>query len=175
MAGKKYPDRLINFNVFLDGYLCLGAADVELPNITPLTETLSGAGFGGEMEVPILGMFESMETSINWRTITDYAIKLAAPGTHYLEFRAAQQTLDTSTGKLNPEGIRVAMKVMNKETGLGSFEMNATTDTEQTFEVSYFQLFKENKELIEIDKPNCISKFEGVDYLKAYRKKVGME
>ena len=174
MAGKKYPDRLINFNVFLDGYLCLGIADVELPTLTPLTEMLSGAGIMGEIESPILGMFESMETSINWRTITSYALKLAAPGTHNLEFRAAQQIMDTATGKPTPEGVRVAMKVMNKETGLGSFEPNSTTDTEQTFEVTYFKLFVEDKEMIELDKTNGVCKFEGVDYLAEYRKKVGL-
>lgn len=174
MAGKKVPDRLINFMGYLEGGALAGIADVELPTLTPMSETLSGAGILGEIESPILGQYESMETSINWRTITRDAVRLAAPGAHLIDFRGSMQIMDATTGGYTTEAVRASMKIINKEYGLGSFEPNATTDSEQTFEVTYFKLFIGGKEVVEIDKLSGVVKFNGKDYLASYRKDIGM-
>lgn len=174
MAGKNIPDRIVNYNGFLDGYMLLGMADVELPNITPMMETLSGAGILGEVETPLLGHIEAMEATINWRTVTKDAIRLAAPGTHRVDFRVSQQSYATAKGQIESRPFRVCMGLMNKEFGLGKLEPNATADSGQTFSVAYLYVYLDNKKLIHIDQ--LASKFEidGVDYLKDYRKHVGM-
>lgn len=174
MAGKKVPDRLINFNVYGDLNTVYGVADVELPTITAMTETLSGAGIGGELETTIPGMIEAMEASVNWRTITKDAVKLSAPGLHTLEFRGSQQIMDAASGLCVTEAVRVSMTVMCKEFGLGSFEPNATTDTEQTFSVNRLALSIGGKQVILVDQLNSIFMVNGVDYLASYRKDVGL-
>lgn len=174
MAGKKVPDRLINFNAYADGNTLLGVVDVELPSITPMTETLSGAGIMGEIETPLLGMIESMETSINWRTITRQAILLAAPGSHAVEFRGSMQILDGATGACTTEAVRVSMTLMNKEYGLGSFEPNATTDSAHTFSVTRLSVWLGGKNVILIDQLRSIFYIDGKDHLKSYRKDIGM-
>ena len=48
-------DKLINFEVFKSGARKLGMADVTLPKIKNKTSTMSGAGIGGEIEMPTPG------------------------------------------------------------------------------------------------------------------------
>lgn len=174
MAGKQIPDRIINYNGFLDGYALLGMADVELPNISYMTEALTGAGILGEVNTQLLGHIEAMEATINWRTVTKDAIKLAAPGTHRVDFRVAQQSYATASGQIQSNPYRVTMGLMTQEFGLGKLEPNATADSGQTFSVAYLIVYLDNKKLIHIDQ--LASKFEinGIDYLADYRKHVGM-
>lgn len=63
--GANYiPDRTINFNVTADeGNIFLGVGTVDLPEIQKMTDTLSGSGIAGEVETPIPGHFQSMETN----------------------------------------------------------------------------------------------------------------
>lgn len=174
MAGKNIPDRIINYNGFLDGYVFLGMADVELPNITPMVETLSGAGILGEVETPLLGHIEAMECTINWRLPTKDTIRLAAPGTHRVDFRVSQQSYATASGQIQSKAFRVTMGMMNKELGLGKLEPNATADAGQIFSVAYIKVYLDGVKLLDIDQ--LASKFEiaGKDYLKDYKKHVGM-
>ena len=48
-------DKLINYEVFVAGSRKLGTADVTLSSIEYKTTTLSGAGIGGEIEMPTPG------------------------------------------------------------------------------------------------------------------------
>ena len=59
-TGNKVPERLINFRVYNDGNDLLGVANVDLPSIEAMSDTVSGAGIAGEVESPILGHFASM-------------------------------------------------------------------------------------------------------------------
>ena len=80
--GANYiPDRTINFNVTADeGNIFLGVGTVDLPEIQKMTDTLSGSGIAGEVETPIPGHFQSMETTINWNAITTEALNLLRDG-----------------------------------------------------------------------------------------------
>ncbi len=43
-TGNKVPERLINFRVYNDGNDLLGVANVDLPSIEAMSDTVSGAG-----------------------------------------------------------------------------------------------------------------------------------
>lgn len=75
-TGNKVPERLINFRVYNDGNDLLGVANVDLPSIEAMSDTVSGAGIAGEVESPILGHFGSMTATFTWRTITPELAKL---------------------------------------------------------------------------------------------------
>ena len=49
------PEKLINFRVYQDGADLLGVADVSLPSLEAMTETVKGAGVAGEVDSPVLG------------------------------------------------------------------------------------------------------------------------
>ena len=63
---------LQNFEVYdeTDGSdLLLGIADVDLPELEPLTTDLKGAGILGEVSSPVVGHFSDMSLTLKWRTI----------------------------------------------------------------------------------------------------------
>ena len=75
----KVPEKLINYRVYKDSTDYIGLADVTLPTLEAMTETVSGAGIAGEVDSPTLGHYGSMETVLNWRTLEKTNMGLAAP------------------------------------------------------------------------------------------------
>ena len=90
------PEKLINFKVYQDGNDLVGIADVQLPSLDAMTETVKGAGIAGEFDSPVLGHFGSMETVLNWRTLEKRNIMLAMQTGVNLDLRGAQQIYDLS-------------------------------------------------------------------------------
>ena len=86
-TGNKVPERLINFRVYNDGNDLLGVANVDLPSIEAMSDTVSGAGIAGEVESPILGHFGSMTATFTCRTITPELAKLSNQKAHALDLR----------------------------------------------------------------------------------------
>lgn len=175
MAGEnKVPERLINFKVYNNSNDLLGVANVELPEIEAMSDTVSGAGIAGEVESPILGHYSSMTTTLSWRTIEKAAMTLAAQKSHAVEIRGSQQIYDAANGVYSTAPVRVSMRITPKTVSLGSFEPGATTDTEQEFEVLYLKVFINDKAVLEIDKYNYVAKFGDEDLLQSVRADLGI-
>lgn len=175
MAGSnKVPERLINFRVYNDGNDLLGVATVDLPEIEAMSDSISGAGIAGEAETPVLGHFGSMTTTFTWRTIERAAMALNQQKAHAVEVRGSQQVYDAARGEYSTTPVRVSMRIVPKTVTLGTFEVGATTDTEQEFEVTYLKVLVGGVEIVEIDKFNFIARFNGVDSLSGVRKDLGM-
>ena len=51
------PEQTIAFRIYANGSDLLGVASVELPELSNLTETVSGTGVLGEYESPAMGAF----------------------------------------------------------------------------------------------------------------------
>ena len=175
MAGSNnVPMRLTNFKVYNDSNDLLGIATVDLPEISAMTDTISGAGIAGELDTPVLGHYQSMTTTVNWRTVEAQAAELASPQAHTLDIRGSQEIYDAASGTYRKVGVRAYLKVIPKNFTLGSFEPGATTDSSIEFEVSYMKLSIDGKEVVEIDKLNFIARFNGEDQLAEVRKNLGM-
>jgi uncharacterized protein len=168
------PERLINFRVYVDGDNQAGVATVDLPDIEFMTDTVSGAGIAGEVDSPTLGHLSSMALTITWRTITDYAMKLAAPKMHSLDFRGSQQINNAADGTLESIPVRVSVKATPKRMGLGSLEVGSTTDSESEFEITFMKIWVDGEELVEIDKYNFKFVVDGVDYLESVNSDLGI-
>lgn len=168
------PERLINFNVYDDSNLVIGVATVDLPELSAMADTVSGAGIAGEVDSPTLGHFESMTTTINFRTITSRATKLAAQKAHDIVCRGAQQVYETATGTYIPTPVKVAMRCIPKNVSLGSLEVGAATDTSNEFEVVYIKVWVDGKARIELDKFNFKFIVDGVDQLLPVRVAMGL-
>ncbi|WP_215508379.1 phage major tail tube protein [Peptoniphilus sp. EMRHCC_23] len=170
---KNIPDKLVNFRVYQDN-APLFNADVELPSLEYMTETLSGSGFAGEMETPTIGHFSSMSIKFNLRTLpTNAYVGLLPTGTMW-EVRGSLQQLDKATAKISAYPCLLTVVVLPKTTELGKFEVGATTDTSIEGEVAYMRLVVDNEELVEIDKANFICNIHGKDYLEEVRTHLGM-
>ena len=169
----RIPDKLIGYRLYKEGDF-IATADVELPDIEFMTETLSGAGIAGEIETPALGQISSMTTTINFRTPGAAQIDFLEPRGTMIDLRGSIQEYDSSTGRIETKGVKLSMSVLPKKSGLGKFEVGATTDSNLELEVTYLKLFIGNKEVLEIDKTNYIYKVNGKDYLEEVREQLGM-
>ncbi len=171
---NQVPEKLINFRVYEDGNDLLGIADVELPSIESMTETVKGAGIAGEVDSPVLGHFGSMTLKLNWRTVTKPTVHLAKQKNHNLDLRGATQVYNAGTGEYKVSSLKVSVRCIPKTTELGKLDVGATADASNEFEVVYIKVSLDGKEIIEIDKYNYICKINGEDYLKNVREALGL-
>ncbi|NPV30560.1 MAG: phage major tail tube protein [Firmicutes bacterium] len=171
---NQVPEKLINFRVYEDGVDLLGIADVELPSIEAMTETVKGAGIAGEVESPVLGHFGSMTCTINWRTIVRPIVHLVEPRAHNLDFRGALQVYNTATGEYRVQAVRVSVRALPKKTQLGKLDVGANADASNEFEVVYLNVTIDGRKLVEIDKYNYICFINGTDYLRRVRQALGL-
>ena len=161
MAGENnVKERLIAFRVYNDANDLLGIATVDLPELSSMTDTVTGAGIAGEVDSPVLGHYQSME--------------LTAHKAHALELRGSQQVYDAGGGVYSTEAVRITLRAIPKTTTLGTFETGASTDSSQEFEVVYIKISVGGKEVAEIDKYNYISKFGDEDILSSVRADLGL-
>ena len=173
-GSNSIPERLVNFRVFNDNKDLLGIATVELPEISAMTDTVSGAGIAGEVDSPVLGHFGSMTCTLTWRTIEGDVLSLAKQQSHTLEVRGSQQNYDAAHGMYSTVPVRAVLRVVPKTLSLGSFEPGSATDTSNEFEVLYLKLLINGKEVCEIDKYNYICSFGGSDVLASVRADLGL-
>lgn len=173
-GSNKVPERLINYRVYNESNAVLGIATVDLPEIQAMSDTVSGAGIAGEVDSPVLGHFQAMSATFNWRTIEKPAMDLAKQQAHHLEIRGSQQQFRTAEGKLASSPVRVVMRAIPKNFSLGTFEPGSTTDSSTEFEVIYIKVFVDDKEVLEVDKYNFIAKFGDTDMLESVRKDLGL-
>ncbi|WP_028551755.1 phage major tail tube protein [Paenibacillus sp. UNC451MF] len=171
---KQVLEKLTSYSVYLNGSDFLGTADVQLPSLEYLTETVKGAGIAGEVDSPTIGHFGSMSVTLNWRAVDPNAVKLAAPKTHALDFRGAQQTFNASSGSYDTSSVKVSVRTIPKKFDIGKFDVGSTTDSTNEFEVIYMKMVINDATLVEIDKFNYICIIDGVDYLAKVREALGI-
>ncbi|MCG8637482.1 MAG: phage major tail tube protein [Desulfobacterales bacterium] len=172
--SNKMPEKLINFRVYKDGNDLLGVADVDLPDLEAMTDTIKGAGIAGEVESPVLGHFGPMPMTINWRTVTGNTMALAQPKSHQLELRAATQNYDSAAGEYSTGSQKVVVKATPKKTALGKLDVGTKQDSGSEFECNYIKIWLDGQEKLEIDKYNFICVIDGVDVLADVRKALGL-
>lgn len=172
---NQVPEKLINFRVYEDGVDLLGIADVELPSLEAMTETVKGAGIAGEVESPALGHYGSMTCKINWRTVVKPTAHLAAPRAHNLDFRGASQVYDAATGEYRVQALKVTVRCTPKTTEFGKLDVGTTSDASNEFEVFYLKVSIDGRTIVEIDKYNYICIINGVDYMRKVREALGLE
>lgn len=172
--SNKMPEKLINFRVYKDGVDLLGVADVALPDLEAMTDTVKGAGIAGEVESPVLGHYGNLTLTLNFRTVTGNTMALAQPRAHQLELRGAIQTYDAGAGTYITESLKIVVKATPKKTGLGKLDVGKGQENGSEFECSYIKVWLEGEEKLEIDKYNFICVIDGDDVLADTRTALGL-
>ncbi|MDE6616396.1 MAG: phage major tail tube protein, partial [Lachnospiraceae bacterium] len=103
----KVDEAVIGFTVYEDSVERIGISEVTLPEISNIVQEIEGAGIGGKYEGVILGSFESMSLTLNFRTVTKNAISLCEPRVHNIDLRASQQRRDTSSNTVQRSLIHI--------------------------------------------------------------------
>jgi P2 family phage contractile tail tube protein len=169
------PEKLINFAVYDDGTDMVGAADVTLPSLEFMTDTVSGAGVAGEFDSPVIGHLKAMELELKWRTVTQNVLKLAAPKSHQLDLRGSIQVFDAGNATYKTVPLKVVVKAIPKKTDLGKLEVGKPQDSGSTFSLTYLKITLAGEEKVEIDIFNYKCVIDGEDYLASVRADLGKE
>lgn len=167
-------DKLAAFAVWKGGERKIGVADVTLPDIEYMTESIKGAGIAGEVDMPTAGHTSSMTTSLNWRTINGDNIDLIAPKAHDLEFRGAQQVFEAGSGEFLVQEVKINIRGLPKKGGIGKMDTSAKTDSSNELETIYLKVTIDGVVKIEIDKFNYKHVINGTDYMLPFRAALGI-
>lgn len=164
---------VINFAVYEDSTEFVGLAKVTLPDLTALTQSISGAGIAGNVESVLLGHYEAMTLGLSFRNTTKQVIRLAEPRRHNIDLRVAQQDEDTVKGTVATRSVKHVMVVIPKSTKGGTVAPATPTDGSGEYAVRYWATYIDGKKVQEIDQMNFICYINGVDYLADVRKALG--
>ena len=167
------PEKLVNYNVYLGSEKLVGlAAEVTLPNLEAMSETISGAGILGEYDSPTPGHFGSLSIELTFRVLFDKSFKLLNPSGETLIFRASQQHYDVASGQISHRGLKVTVKTLPKGVDLGKLAVGGATETKNTLEILYIKIEENGQTLLELDKLNFIYIVNGVDILANVRNQI---
>lgn len=171
---NQVPEKLINFRVYKDSKDLVGIADVTLPSVEFLSETIKGAGIAGEINSPTLGHTGPLALSLSFRSITSDYAKLANQESQVLDIRGAQQVFDAGKNLNVVVPVRLSVRAKPTKIELGKFGTAASVENKAEFECTYMSLYVDGKEVLTIDKFNYICKVGGTDILGSVRKALGM-
>lgn len=168
-----FDESVINFAVYEDSVEYVGTAGVTLPNLAAIVQTLSGAGIAGNVEVPVLGHYDVMSLTLNFRTTTEHSVRLSEPRRHNIDLRMAQQIEDTVAGEVKVQSIKHVLVVVPKTDTGGTVAPAAPTNGSGEYSVRYWATYIDGAKVREIDPLNFICEVNGVDYLADVRKAIG--
>lgn len=172
--GSNLRGALINYEVYDTANRMLGTASVELMDLKFLSADIGGAGVAGKLDLPILGHTESINLTLNWRTVNEDALKLARQTGMDLCLYAANQNLDNYDGQSTVEQIKISVRGLAKTATLGKFEPASSTETKTVIEVIYLKIEVDGVEKLELDKLNFVYKVDGDDFLNDVRTALGI-
>jgi P2 family phage contractile tail tube protein len=169
------PERLTAFRVYLaDSTDLKGIADVQLPSLEPMKDTVKGAGIAGEYESPTLGQFGSMKLTLNWRSITKDQLLITAQKSQKFDCRGVNQIYDAAGGTYTNQSIKVLVQGPPTKVDPGKFDTSAASGGSTEVEVLYLKIDIDGVNVIEIDKLNYKCSIDGIDYLLATRTALGI-
>lgn len=149
---------------YVDGVLVGRNITLTLPEVTHVLATVKTAL--GEAEVPMYGLVEAMEATIQKVGVDMGLARICALESKTLEFRWAQQVTKTN-GENKMEGCKAFLRFIPK--AIPSVEVNPGDSVELDVpgSVTRYQLFVDGRELCLIDKLAGICRINGKDYAQS--------
>lgn len=169
----KQPEAYIDFEVYENAVNLIGIANITPPDITFLTQTITGAGIGGNLEAVLVGMVDTMNLQMSFRSVTDAAVKLMTPEKHQIDLRVAEQYWNTVAAAKEVQADKYVMVVVPKSTSPGQIAPASASSASGQYTVYRYEAYKDGKELWKIDPANQICRINGVDYMAPIRKALG--
>lgn len=168
----RHEQLVVDFALYEDGSEFLGVADVTLPSVSHLSETITGAGMGGNIDA-VTPMIDAMEMTVNYRITTARSMQLMQPRRHNLDLRQVNQTEDPGAGTIENQAVKHVIVAIPKTDSHGSLKKAATQGGSVTMAVRYWATYIDGEKIRELDPMNYIYYENGVDHLEAVRKGLG--
>ena len=175
MAIRNIPAVLIDFEVYneQDNRL-FGIADVTLPELNHMTQEISGVGILGKTNFPIRGALENMETTFNFRVLTESGTSFLGQNSHSLILRHATDMYDSADGTRRAAAWRIAMRGLTTAVNLGKLQAGEASDTEVKLALDYLKIECDGETLVEIDRFNHVFAVKGEDQLADVKAALGL-
>lgn len=165
----------IAFNVYKNNSSLLGVSTVTMPELGWMTETVSGSGILGEIEMPSLGAISSMSITFNWISKSSAFFSMFnSLEANLLTLRNSTQSTDPITGLRSSQAIEITVQCEPKTGNLGTWDTGKKQDNSNSFEVTRIEVAIEGKTKLLIDKLNMIFMVNGIDQLAKVRRDLGM-
>lgn len=155
----RIPSVVSNYSIFLAGRRLIGVADVTLPVIANLTDTLKGSGIFGEIDMPVQCNFAAMSVTLNWHTPTNDAIIATTQQKSILDAWAAIQEDDSSTHRIIHVGWRFIMGTAPKSFNIGKLEVGTKGEAVTEYELISIRGVSNDQIMFEIDKENAVCRW----------------
>lgn len=153
------PNHVANYSIFKDGRRLIGCADITLPHLQNMNDTLKGSGIFGEIEMPTQAHYSAMSVTVNWLTITDDAVFATLQNGAQLDAWAALQAHDSSTGLIIHEGWRFIMTTVPKSFNLGKLEVGAKEEAVSEYELIGIRCLHNDVVMFELNKENGVCRW----------------
>lgn len=162
---------LNRFNAYRRGKELIGiAGEINLPEVTQLTDTLDGAGVGGNMDVPVIGLVDNMEIEIGFLSLCEDIFSVMDPKEAAdLTLNGAIQGMDGGTGAVGFKELSVSVRGIVKKFTPGQMKSGSKMGSSVTLGLSYYKIVLGGKTMLEIDKLNGVYVINGKDVLKEVR------
>lgn len=162
------PHLMNRFNVYKNGRQLIGiAGEVTLPEVTNLTDSMEGAGTGGNMDIPVIGLIEDMEMEIGFLSLCEDIFSVMDPSeAANLTLNGALQGSDAGTGAIGYQSVSVSVRGLMKKFTPGVAKAGAKMNSSVTLGLSYYKLVLNGKTMLEIDRLNGVYIVNGKDVLK---------
>lgn len=147
---------------YVEGALVARNTTITLPEVTHVVATVQAAL--GEHEVPLYGLVESMESTIQKIGADAGLARMLTMEPKTFEHRWVQQ-VTKADGGMAVEGCKAFIRAIPK-IAVPSIEINPgdSVELDVPLSVSRYQLFVNGKEICLIDKLSGICRIHGVDY-----------
>lgn len=153
--NAEIPDKVIAYNIYTNGVKLGVTGKVDTPEFKMKTSTMSGAGVGGEIEVPTLGQWEKTEHEIPLTLLGEDLAELLQQGMDVqLIYRGATQCALKSGGFATKQ-LRIVEGGIVKGFKGGSLEAGSQMEASVTLETVRYKMENAGEELIAIDASIC--------------------
>jgi uncharacterized protein len=164
------PDKLSAFRVYTKGAVdVLGVANVKLPTLENITETIKGAGIAGELEVPIKGQFKSMTLTLDFVAVLQSLIYLSRQTVQDFIIAGSVQEYRDKTGDYVDRAVKIFVRGLPKKVELGKMEAGNKMDASIEIEVIQMVVMVDVLPVLQVDKINYVCMVDGKDYLAEVR------
>lgn len=168
-------EQTVAYRIYHQGKDLLGTANIEMPQIQYMNETLSGSGIAGEIDNPTIGITQSITCKLSFTSVNQEVFHIMDwTQTALYECYAALQVSDDATSVRSSIPERINMLGRVKSFSLGTREQGKKHGNEVELELTRLETFLDGEEKLLIDKLNFIHRVNGKDLLQQVRSQIGL-
>jgi P2 family phage contractile tail tube protein len=168
------PLQVDNYSVWKNGYRFIGMSTIVLPNLANLTDTLKGAGYGGETDYPVQSHYQNWDVTFNFHAITRESLELMRQDAVHVECLAGIQYQDPGTHMMDVKSWRFSMIVLPKGFDLSTLEVGVKENVAVLCGCTYIKGVFAGETVFEKDKVNIVDDVLHTDYARPIRSAIGM-